>query len=120
MLADLLREAGYRVVDLGANTPAASFVGAARDADRLVAVCIGSTTEGLDDSVEHTVAALHQASIAAPILAGGAAVVDAEAATALGADGWTGLDAISVLAVIERNLADARSSSSRAPIERKG
>jgi excisionase family DNA binding protein len=101
MLGDLLREAGYRVVDLGANTPPDSFVDAARDADRLVAVCIGITTGGEDHEAVRTIEALRAASITAPVFVGGAAITDADAAAALGADGWSGLDARSALAAID-------------------
>ncbi len=37
ILADLLRGVGFEVLDMGANTPAASFVETAREANRLVA-----------------------------------------------------------------------------------
>src|SRR5581483_8712930 len=48
IVADLLRAARFDVVDLGADTPAASFAAAAAGADRLVAVLIGATTSGRD------------------------------------------------------------------------
>ncbi len=120
MLADLLREAGYRVVDLGASTPPASFVDAARSADRLVAVCIGITARDLEGSAKATVDALHEAAIVAPVLVGGRAVADAAVAVSLGADGWSGADARSALAAIEAAATSARSSADRARTEGNG
>jgi len=97
ILADLLRDARYTVVDLGANTPKESFVEAAAAADRLVAVCIGVTGSGFDDVVADTIRALRAAGVAVPMLVGGAAIRDAEHAERLGADAWSGPDAASVI-----------------------
>jgi excisionase family DNA binding protein len=101
ILADLLRDARYRVGDLGANTPAESFVDAALSAERLVAVCIGVTGKGFDDGVKEAVRALHDAGVAVPVLVGGAAITDAEHAQRVGADAWSGSDALSVIKAIE-------------------
>ena len=46
ILADLLRGVGFEVLDMGANTPAASFAETAREANRLVAIAIAITTPG--------------------------------------------------------------------------
>ena len=54
ILADLLRRAGFEVVDLGADTPAESFVETAARADRLVAVLIGATGPGHDAALAGT------------------------------------------------------------------
>jgi excisionase family DNA binding protein len=99
--ADLLRDARYSVTDLGANTPAESFVDAALSAERLVAICIGVTTGGLDDIVAATVAALADAPIDAPVVVGGAAVPDEATALALGADEWSGPDAAALVATVD-------------------
>ena len=99
--ADLLRDARYSVVDLGANTPAESFVDATRAAARPIAICIGVTTGGLDDVVAETVAALSDASIDVPVVVGGAAVPDEAAARALGADRWSGPDASTLIATVD-------------------
>ncbi len=101
IVADLLRDARYSVADLGANAPPESFVDAAREANRLVAICIGVTTGGLDDALTATVAALRDASIEAPVLVGGAAIPDEAAALALGADGWSGSDAPTLIATVD-------------------
>jgi MerR family transcriptional regulator, light-induced transcriptional regulator len=114
IVADLLRGQGFDVIDLGANTPAASFTETAGQAGRLVAVIIGVTAPGLDDSVRAAVAALADAAITAPVLVGGAAVTGAEHAGALGADAWTGPDGRAVLASVER-LAARRTSAGKPP-----
>ncbi len=101
ILADLLRDAGYRVVDLGANTPPESFVDAALGAERLLAIGIGVTNDGLDDVVADAVRALRAADLDARVLVGGAAITDEAHARRLGADAWSGADASSVLQAIE-------------------
>ena len=70
LFADLLRGHGLHVVQLGADTPADSFVEAARDVERLVAVGVTVTWGGNQSAVGETVAALHQAGIA-PVVLGG-------------------------------------------------
>ena len=97
MVGDLLRDAGYAVVDLGADTPSESFVEAARGADRLVAVAIGATLSGNEVAVSAAVGALHAAVPGAVVIVGGAAVPDETAALRLGADRWSGLDGRAML-----------------------
>ena len=80
MLSDLVRGAGFEVVDLGADTPAASIVDSAQHATRLVAVFVGATSPGLDESVRASVAALRAAEVQAPVLLGGAAIATRERA----------------------------------------
>jgi excisionase family DNA binding protein len=107
MLSDLLRGAGFEVVDLGADTPAESIVDAAEHATRLVAVLIGATSPGLEASVRSSVKALRAAEVQVPVLVGGAAVPTKELADQLGADAWTGLDGSTALATLEQVLVDA-------------
>ena len=73
-VSDLLRAAGFGVVDLGANTPASAFVDAARGADRLCSVAIGSTLSGNDQALATAIAALHAAVPDVPVVVGGAGV----------------------------------------------
>jgi len=101
ILADMLRGAGFDVMDLGANTPSASFVEAAEATGRLVAVVIGATTPGNDRNVAAAVRALHGAGIDAPVLVGGGAIDDGEHSRRLGADGWTGPAAAPAHAAVE-------------------
>jgi methanogenic corrinoid protein MtbC1 len=47
------------------------------------------------------VQALRQAGVTAPILVGGRAITDLDHARKLGADGWSGTDAVSAVAAVE-------------------
>jgi excisionase family DNA binding protein len=102
IVADLLRAARFEALDLGANVPAESFVDAARDANRLVAVLIGATTPGRDQSVRASIRALRAAGVDVPVLVGGGAIDDDAHARRLGADGRTGPDAQSAVTAVER------------------
>jgi excisionase family DNA binding protein len=88
LVADVLRGEGYAVVDHGANTPIEDVVGAARDADRLIAVgvSLGSTVN--ERAARATVRAVRDALPGVPVFVGGPAVPDDAAARAMGADGW--------------------------------
>ena len=104
ILADILRSAGFQVVDLGADTPVESWVEAAQVVDRLVAVLVGGTGPGRQADIAAAVAGLRGAGIKVPVLTGGAAVPSEEAARSLGADGWTGPDAVTALAKVEEMI----------------
>src|SRR3954452_17720691 len=101
IVGDLLRGAGFEVVDIGANTPAESFVETARTANRLVAVGIGVTTDGRDSAVRSVVRALRQDGVSAPVLVGGGAITSEAHATRLGADAWSGVHGRSVVTAVE-------------------
>jgi excisionase family DNA binding protein len=101
MLGDLVRHAGFEPLNLGANTPARSFVETALGADRLVAVLIGATASDQDERVREVTKALRNAGVTAPVLVGGRAIRDLDHARHLGADGWTGHDAIAAIAALE-------------------
>ena len=75
MAADLLRGRGFTVIDLGANTPAETFVDAANTADRLLAVGISSSTAGVDHNVIATADALRD-QVGCPIVIGGHGIED--------------------------------------------
>lgn len=105
IVGDLLRGAGFEVLDIGANTPADSFADTARTANRLVAVAIAVTTNGGDAPVQSIVRALRQAGVSAPVLVGGAAITGEDHARRLGADGWSGTDGRSLVAAVERAAA---------------
>lgn len=108
LLADLLRGAGFAVVELGANVPAESFVSAADRAERLVAAAVSATTPGNDRAIAATVqtlrAALPQEVL---VLLGGGAVRGAAHVRSLGADGWA-RDARQAVALLEQRLAERR------------
>jgi excisionase family DNA binding protein len=85
--ADVVRAAGWSVVDLGASVPAPSLARAAVRADRLVAVGISASSAGHETALGEAVAAVRSATPGVPVLVGGGAV-GADLAVALGADGW--------------------------------
>jgi excisionase family DNA binding protein len=100
MLADLLRLEGWDVSDLGADTPAASFVLTARSIDDLVAVGVSVTNPESLPSAAETCALLRDADLSVPIVLGGQAVHGEAHAQSLGADGYAG-DAASMVRLLE-------------------
>ncbi len=89
MLADLLRGAGFAVIDLGADIPADELEGAIGAFDDLVAVCIAATTGDTDRAIKRSVKAVQKV-VDVPVVLGGAGVADAEHAAGLGADHYAG------------------------------
>lgn len=85
LAADLLRSRSFDVVDLGADTPAASFVDAASRVDRLVGVGISVTGSAETAGVPEVVAALKD-SLGCPVVLGGSGLAGSEEGRALGAD----------------------------------
>ncbi len=85
LFADLLRDHGLHVVQLGADTPLESFVETARATDRLVAVGVGVTLDGNEPAVAGVVAALHRAELG-PVVVGGHGVAALAPEQDLGAD----------------------------------
>ena len=101
IVADLLRGRGFDVLDLGANTPVTAFVECARSANRLITVLVGATSRDSVARLTEIAVSLRLEGIGAPILFGGHAIPAESDALALGADGWTGIDAESVLTAVE-------------------
>ena len=101
MLSDLLRSAGFEVIDLGADTPTESIVDAALGATRLVAIFIGVTSSGHDEAVRAAITALRAVDLDTPVLVGGAAIPNEAHATGLGGDAWTGPNGATALATLE-------------------
>lgn len=101
ILADLLRDARFDPLDLGANAPSESFVETALKADRLVAILIGATTSGRDAAVREVIRALKKADVTSPIMVGGRAIVDGDHARRLGATGWTGRNSTDAVRAVE-------------------
>ena len=97
LLADLLREARFDVLDLGTNLPADHFAREVGDAADVIAVGIGVTTPGQEEAISESLAAV-RAATDAPILVGGGGI-DEAGALALGADGYarTGEDAVALV-----------------------
>jgi MerR family transcriptional regulator, light-induced transcriptional regulator len=89
MVADLIRQSGWEVYDLGADLPADSFAVAARNTIDLAAVCISVTSEGsLSKAVDAITEVRNVVHPSVQIYVGGLAVKSAEQAETLGADGW--------------------------------
>jgi excisionase family DNA binding protein len=112
LFADLLRGIGLAVIDLGADTPAQSFVADARRAERLVAVAISATSPGDEPAITDTVTALRSA-VEVPIVLGGHAVDSEARSVALGADHWAP-DARQALALFAELADDASQARRRA------
>lgn len=114
LVANLIRHAGFTVVELGTDTPGEDLLAAIDAADQLVAVGIGVTTAdrlaaaiGLIDAVR----AVHPS---LPVLLGGQAVRNAQIAELAGATSWSaGPDLVSTLTALaaERRAAARRSST---------
>ncbi len=100
MVADLIRAEHLGVVDLGADTPPESFVEAARQADRIVAVAIGATLPDNDRAIAATVRHFRREAPGVAVIIGGSGVPSAAAARRLGADRWTEGDGRSVAALL--------------------
>jgi excisionase family DNA binding protein len=88
MLADILRSDGYRVLNLGADTPAPALLSALDGLDDLSAVALGIVDHERLDAAASLIASIRDAVGSAPVLVGGAAIDDDESARRLGADGW--------------------------------
>jgi excisionase family DNA binding protein len=87
ILGDLLRLEGWDVSDLGADTPAASFLLAAQSTDDLVAVGVSVTHRDSLPAAAATFELLREAGVA-PVVAGGQAIEDEAHARSLGADAY--------------------------------
>ena len=84
MAADLLRNQGFEVVDLGADVPAPSFAHAVRGAQRLVAVGVCATSPDNTENIQDALTAI-RAATDAPVVLGGNGIADEAQAEALGA-----------------------------------
>jgi excisionase family DNA binding protein len=88
MLADILGDAGYGVLNLGPDTPAASLVAAMRDAGSLAAVVVSVVDIERRPAAGRLLAAARRELPSVPRLVGGNAIPDESVALDLGADGW--------------------------------
>ena len=88
LVADVLRGRGFSVTDLGANTPAASFVETIRASPRLVGVGV-AVSAPFDEPVLIAELATIKAASSAPLVVGGTAIEDEAHAVRLGADAAT-------------------------------
>lgn len=90
MLADILTDAGYAVLNLGPDTPSASLAAAMRDAGSLAAVVVSVVDIERRPAAGRLLAAARRVRPSVPRLVGGNAVPDERVAVDLGADGWVG------------------------------
>jgi len=88
MVADILADAGYGVLNLGPDTPTASLVDAMRDAGPLAAVVVSVVDIDRCPAAARLLAAARRERPSVPRLVGGNAIPDERAALDLGADGW--------------------------------
>lgn len=113
VVANLIRHAGYRVVELGTDTPAADVLAAIDAAPSVLAVGIGVTTvERLDDAIE-LIGAVRAVHPALPVLLGGQAVRNPEVASLAGATAWSAGD--DLVAQLDAAVATGRSRRRSAP-----
>jgi excisionase family DNA binding protein len=87
MVADLIRGAGFEVVDLGADLPVESFVEAVVDAAPLSAVVVSVTNSASTAAAARLIAAVRDAT-GVPIVVGGGALTGGGQAERLVADAW--------------------------------
>lgn len=105
LAADALRQAGYFVVEVGADLPPASFAAAverAREQPNLRAFVLTVTMPGLDTRVRRAVAAVRAVAPELPIVVGGAGAVDLPAAR-VGADAVVGGTARDLVAWLDHD-----------------
>jgi excisionase family DNA binding protein len=105
--ADLLRWAGFNVIELGADTPADALSKVAALLPDLLAVALACTTTTSTTSARQVVAHLRTTLPGTTVLLGGAAIADADHACHLGADGFSGRRGDELVRMIEK-LAAAR------------
>ena len=88
MVADVARQHGWRVVELGANVPVASFAEAVGQAEDLVALGLSVADSACRAGASQVIAEVRALRPGAVVMAGGPALPDKASATRLGADLW--------------------------------
>jgi MerR family transcriptional regulator, light-induced transcriptional regulator len=88
MLADILADAGYGILNLGPDTPPASLVAAIQDAGPLAAVVVSVVDVERRPAAGRLLTAARRERPTVPRLVGGNAIPDEQVALDLGADGW--------------------------------
>ncbi|MBT8240831.1 MAG: cobalamin-dependent protein [Acidimicrobiia bacterium] len=87
ILADILRSARFNVIDLGGNTPIASFLDAIQNSDQCRAVGISASVPA-DDVVRETVREIRSVHPELPVIVGGESIRDETHAKMLGSAGF--------------------------------
>ena len=88
MLADIVADAGYEVLNVGPDTPPASLASAIRSRDDLRAVVVSVVDAARLPAAARLIAAARAANRQVPIIAGGFAIPDLRTASAIGANAW--------------------------------
>lgn len=104
--ADLVRLAGFSVLELGANVPPAAFAAAARRAPRLVAVGIGITVSESIGPAQDAINAVRDVDAEVPVIVGGQAAFTAAGSGLVGVNAWVA-DGRAAAATVE-SLASSR------------
>lgn len=104
IVADLVRLAGFDVLELGPDVAPEAFAAATAEASRLVAVGIGITGIEHLDAARAAIDAIRQVDADVPIVVGGQAVRNPEVAALLAATAWAP-DGRAAVAVIESLVA---------------
>ncbi|MGH3578644.1 MAG: cobalamin B12-binding domain-containing protein, partial [Mycobacterium sp.] len=107
MAADLLRWAGFDVIELGAGIPADALTRVLADVPDLLAVALACTTRASTTSAHRVISHLRATPSDTTVLLGGAAITDADQALHLGADRFTGPRGDDLVRAVE-DLAAAR------------
>ena len=103
LVANLIRHAGFAVLELGIDTPAADVLVAVDRADDLIAVGLGVTTIDRLDAACSVIAAVRLVHPSLPVLLGGQAVRNREVAELAGAVAWSaGPDLVDALDALAR------------------
>lgn len=88
MVSDLLRQAGFDVLDLGADVPVDALANTIESVDGLTAVCVSSTRPGADAAVRRSIKTARRVAPDVPVFVGGGSITDRDHAVRLRADGW--------------------------------
>ena len=112
MVADILRSDGYRVLNLGADTPPGALISTIHQVEDLSAVAVGVVDPDRLAAATSLIKAVRKSVGRVPVVAGGAAVPDEETARGLGADGWAS-DARAVGSLISEMVAAGRNPASK-------
>jgi excisionase family DNA binding protein len=116
ILADLIRQQGWEVSDLGADVPAVSFVYAARSTPDLVAVGLSVTDEGSLEAARETLALLRSSFPGLLLVVGGRAIESERHGRSLGAD-VAAADARGFAALLDQVRADVDETAERSVAE---
>jgi excisionase family DNA binding protein len=110
--ADLVRAAGFGVLELGANAPPEAFAMAAQRAPRLVAVGIGVTSAEWLPFAQQAVDSVRAVEPDVPIVLGGQAAITAAGSELRGVTAWApdGPAAVKVIEELTRVKARARAA----------